>query len=90
VTHAIERPQGLHERSPRRLGRLALEDDDDASGSAPSQLRPTVETYNGKQYETFVLRKVVYFPTQAGQLSIGCWREWIPAPPGQRTSERSN
>lgn len=37
---------------------------------APSQLRPTVEAYDGKQYETFVLRKVVYFPTQAGQLSI--------------------
>ncbi|MBL0176659.1 MAG: protein BatD [Ignavibacteria bacterium] len=36
----------------------------------PSQVRPEVENYNGKQYETFLLRKVVYFPTQAGELSI--------------------
>ena len=36
----------------------------------PTQVRPEVENYNGKQYETFLLRKVVYFPTQAGELSI--------------------
>jgi len=36
----------------------------------PTQLRPTVEVYNGKQYETYILRKVIYFPTQTGALSI--------------------
>ncbi len=29
-----------------------------------------LEVFNGKQYETAVLRKIVYFPTQAGRLTI--------------------
>lgn len=37
---------------------------------APTQLRPKVEVYNGKQYETYMLRKVLYFPTQTGKLTI--------------------
>jgi hypothetical protein len=37
---------------------------------APTQLQRESEMYNGKQYETFVLRKVALFPTQAGELSI--------------------
>ncbi len=37
---------------------------------APTQLQPRVEVYNGRQYETYMLRKVLYFPTQAGDLTI--------------------
>jgi hypothetical protein len=37
---------------------------------SPTQLRPKVEVYKGKQYETFLLRKVLYFPTQTGKLAI--------------------
>ncbi|MCZ7555198.1 MAG: BatD family protein [Bacteroidia bacterium] len=37
---------------------------------APTQLQPRVEVYNGKQYETYMLRKVLYFPTQSGNLTI--------------------
>ncbi len=37
---------------------------------SPTQLRPRVEVYNGKQYETYMLRKVLYFPTQTGELTI--------------------
>jgi hypothetical protein len=37
---------------------------------APTQLQPRVEVYNGKQYETYMMRKVLYFPTQAGKLTI--------------------
>lgn len=37
---------------------------------APTQLQPKVEVYNGKQYETFMMRKVLYFPTQSGDLTI--------------------
>ncbi len=37
---------------------------------APTQLQPRVEVYNGRQYETYMLRKVLYFPTQAGKLTI--------------------
>lgn len=37
---------------------------------SPTQLRPRVEVYRGKQYETYMLRKVLYFPTQTGELSI--------------------
>lgn len=37
---------------------------------SPTQLRPKIEVYRGRQYETFMLRKVLYFPTQAGKLSI--------------------
>jgi hypothetical protein len=36
----------------------------------PTQLRPKVEVYRGRQYETFMLRKVLYFPTQTGKLAI--------------------
>ncbi|MCB2204377.1 BatD family protein [bacterium] len=36
----------------------------------PTQLRPRVEVYKGRQYETFMLRKVLYFPTQTGKLTI--------------------
>jgi len=36
----------------------------------PRQLRPSIEVYNGKQYETYMMRKVLYFPTQAGSLTI--------------------
>ncbi len=37
---------------------------------SPTQLRPKVEVYRGRQYETFMLRKVLYFPTQTGKLAI--------------------
>ncbi|MBE0645063.1 MAG: protein BatD [Bacteroidetes bacterium] len=37
---------------------------------APTQLQPRVEVYNGRQYETYMLRKVLYFPTQSGKLTI--------------------
>ncbi|PLX32465.1 MAG: hypothetical protein C0600_02460 [Ignavibacteria bacterium] len=37
---------------------------------SPTQLRPKIEVYRGRQFETFMLRKVLYFPTQAGKLSI--------------------
>ncbi|MFA6235410.1 MAG: BatD family protein, partial [Bacteroidota bacterium] len=37
---------------------------------APTQLQPTVEVFNGRQYETYMLRKVLYFPTQSGKLTI--------------------
>lgn len=37
---------------------------------APTQLQPQVEVYNGRQYETYMLRKVLYFPTQSGKLTI--------------------
>lgn len=36
----------------------------------PTRLEPRVEVYNGKQYETYMLRKVLYFPTQTGSLTI--------------------
>jgi hypothetical protein len=36
----------------------------------PTQLRPVIETFEGRQYETYMLRKVLYFPTQSGKLSI--------------------
>ncbi|MDT8324433.1 MAG: BatD family protein, partial [Bacteroidota bacterium] len=36
----------------------------------PTQLRPKVEVHEGRQYETFMLRKVLYFPTQTGRLAI--------------------
>lgn len=37
---------------------------------APTQLQPRIEVYNGRQYEVFMLRKVLYFPTQSGKLTI--------------------
>jgi hypothetical protein len=37
---------------------------------APTQLQPSVEVYKGKQYETYMMRKVLYFPTQSGKLTI--------------------
>ncbi|MBR9978990.1 MAG: protein BatD [Bacteroidetes bacterium] len=37
---------------------------------APTQLRPRIEVHKGRQYETYMLRKVIYFPTQSGELSI--------------------
>lgn len=37
---------------------------------SPTQLRPRIEVYNGMQYETYMLRKVLYFPTQTGELTI--------------------
>ncbi len=37
---------------------------------APTQLQPKVEVYKGRQYETYMLRKVLYFPTQSGKLRI--------------------
>lgn len=37
---------------------------------APTRLEPRVEVYNGRQYETFMMRKVLYFPTQSGKLTI--------------------
>jgi hypothetical protein len=37
---------------------------------APTQLQPRIEVYNGRQYEVFMLRKVLYFPTQPGKLTI--------------------
>lgn len=36
----------------------------------PQQVRPEVESYGGKQYETYTMKKVVYFPTQTGTLTI--------------------
>lgn len=36
----------------------------------PTQLKSVIEVINGKQYETYVVRKVVYFPTQSGELFI--------------------
>ncbi|MBE0644009.1 MAG: protein BatD, partial [Bacteroidetes bacterium] len=37
---------------------------------APTQLQPRIEVVNGKQYESYMLRKVLYFPTQSGALTI--------------------
>lgn len=37
---------------------------------APTRLEPRIEVYNGRQYETFMMRKVLYFPTQSGKLTI--------------------
>ena len=37
---------------------------------APTRLEPRIEVYNGRQYETYMLRKVLYFPTQSGKLTI--------------------
>ncbi len=37
---------------------------------APTQLQPRIEVVNGKQYEAYLLRKVLYFPTQSGALTI--------------------
>ncbi|MDH7514534.1 MAG: BatD family protein [Bacteroidota bacterium] len=36
----------------------------------PSQIRPEIEILDGNQYEVYTLKKVVYFPTQAGTLTI--------------------
>ncbi|MDX9758029.1 MAG: BatD family protein [Bacteroidota bacterium] len=36
----------------------------------PTRLEPRIEVHNGKQYETYLLRKVLYFPTQSGALTI--------------------
>lgn len=37
---------------------------------APTRLEPRIEVYNGRQYETYMMRKVLYFPTQSGKLVI--------------------
>jgi oxygen tolerance protein BatD len=37
---------------------------------APRQLQQKIEVRNGKQYRTFLVRKVAYFPTQTGTLYI--------------------
>lgn len=37
---------------------------------APTRLEPRIEVYNGRQYETYMMRKVLYFPTQSGKLTI--------------------
>lgn len=37
---------------------------------APTRLEPRIEVHNGRQYETYMLRKVLYFPTQSGKLTI--------------------
>ncbi len=36
----------------------------------PAQIRPEIEVLDGKQYESYTLKKVVYFPTQSGELNI--------------------
>ena len=37
---------------------------------APTRLEPRIEVFNGRQYETYMMRKVLYFPTQSGKLVI--------------------
>jgi len=37
---------------------------------APKQLQPQIEVLNGRQYQTFIVRKMAYFPTQSGNLNI--------------------
>jgi hypothetical protein len=54
--------------SPFRLPRMIGFWSEDVE--APRQLHPRIEVLNGKQYETYMLRKVLYFPTQSGTLSI--------------------
>lgn len=68
VTYKLYSRVAFNLDSPIKLPRMVGFWSEDLE--SPTQLRPTVEVYNGRQYETYMMKKVVYFPTQAGDLSI--------------------
>jgi hypothetical protein len=68
VTYKLYSRVAFQLESPVKLPRMMGFWSEDVE--APTQLRPRVEVHNGRQYETYMLRKVIYFPTQSGKLSI--------------------
>ncbi len=68
VTYKLYSRVAFNLDSPIKLPRMVGFWSEDLE--SPTQLRPVVEVYNGKQYETYMMKKVVYFPTQAGDLAI--------------------